>query len=314
MAEIAVLIPTFRRPDMLARCLNSIAGQDMLVEGSGGDRVTVIVGDNNPDATACAQVAALAAEFPCALRAIHVTEPGLCRNRNALFSEAHAMQADYVVLIDDDEWAGASWLSSLVDGMRQTGADAMVGPVKTIFHPDAPEWFRRSGIGQTNSRNDKLATGDPSPKLASHNTILSGKILDALEPPWFPLELNFLGGEDQAFFWRARATGFGKILWCAEAVLTEEMPLERSDRAYFVRRSLQRGASAVVAARVINRMIPEDKTLRPVAMTLKEILRIIAGLPMLLSPSRRSRYLRHLIYVTGRLQGHLGRNGTFYGG
>lgn len=314
MAEIAVLIPTFRRAEMLARCLASIAEQDMLVQSRTGDLVTVIVGDNNPDGDACVQIAEISETFPCQLRAIHVPEPGLCHNRNALFSAAQAMKAEYVVMIDDDEWANTDWLSTLVDSMRRTGADAMVGPVKTLFHPDAPEWFRRSGIGQTNIRNDTLRTGSPSPKLASHNTILKGEILDALEPPWFPLELNFLGAEDQAFFWRAADTGFDRVLWCAEAVLTEEMPLERSDRAYFIRRSLQRGASAVVAAHVVNRLQPDSPAKRPLAVTVKEILRVAVGIPMLLSGSRRSRYTRHVIYVIGRLQGHLGRNRTFYGG
>ena len=313
MSEVAVLVPTFRRPEMLARCLASIAAQDILSPGGEGDRVTVIVGDNNPDGSACAQVRELAATFPCQLRALHVQEPGLCRNRNTLFAEAQAMRADYVVLIDDDEWAAPDWLSSLLVGMRRTGADAMVGPVHTIFHPDAPDWFRRSGIGQSDARNEALPTGQPSPKLASHNTILKGEMLDALEPPWFPIELNFLGAEDQAFFWRAKAAGFERILWCAEAVLTEEMPLDRSDRAYFVKRSLQRGTSAVVAARIVNSLLPAGRNRNPLRTTLKEILRLAAGLPMLLLPGKRSRYLRHAIYVLGRLQAHLGRQKNFYG-
>ncbi|MCA0849962.1 glycosyltransferase family 2 protein [Salipiger thiooxidans] len=312
MSDVAVLVPTFRRPEMLARCLASIAGQDLFSVDS-SDRVTVIVGDNNPDASACTQIAEMAAGYPCALRAIHVTEPGLCRNRNALFAEALAMRADYVVLIDDDEWAGTDWLSTLLGAMRQTGADAMVGPVHTIFHPDAPEWFRRSGIGQSDARNEALPTGSRSPKLASHNTILKGEILTALEPPWFPLELNFLGAEDQAFFWRASAAGHDRILWCAEAALTEEMPLARSDRRYFIDRSLQRGTSAVIAAKIINPLLPAGRARHPLRITLKEMLRLVAGLPMLLLPTRRSRYIRHAIYVAGRLQAHLGHQRNFYG-
>jgi succinoglycan biosynthesis protein ExoM len=311
MAEIVVLLPTFRRPKMLERCLKSIARQDIL--NNSAERVTVIVGDNNPDASAATRVAALAPGFPCTLRSVHVSEPGLCWNRNALFAEARKMLADFVVLIDDDEWAEPYWLSHLVRSMRETDADAMVGPVHTIFHPKAPNWFRLSGIGQTNAYNNSLPTGSPSPKLATHNTILKGAIIQKLEPPWFPLELNFLGAEDQAFFWRAKAAGFNRILWCAEAFLTEEMPLERSDRSYFIQRSLQRGASAVIAARITNRLVPPSQISRPLATTLKEVLRLLAGLPYLLNHSMRFRYIRHVIYVTGRLQGHLGCYRKFYG-
>lgn len=293
---------------MLLRCLSSISLQTFLEDPE--HETLVIVGDNNPDASATALISSVIGAFPVPLSAIHVPDPGLCMNRNALAQAALDQQADIIVLIDDDEWAEPDWLATLIAGMEETGADAMQGPVRTIFHPDTPEWFRLSGIGQTDPRNDTRPTGAPSPKLATHNTILRAQIFRDMPTPWFPVELNFLGSEDQAFFWKAKALGYDKILWCAGALVSEEMPLERSDRKYFTKRSLQRGASAVVAAKVV----PELARTPPWKVTVKEIGRLFLGLPFLLSRKHRSRYERHVLYVYGRLQGHLGRTKKFYGG
>lgn len=311
MPTIVVLIPTFKRPKMLARCLASIAQQDLLSKAD--LKVIVVVGDNNPNASASTQVAKIAKGFPCDLLSIHVVKPGLCENRNALFKKAVALCADFVALIDDDEWADPSWLSSFYSGQEKTQADVLIGPVRTEFHPDTPEWFVLSGIGQTNERHSLLTTGQPSPKLATSNAFLKGEILTTLETLWFPLELNFIGSEDQSFFAVAKAKGFERILWCAEAFVTEEMPLERSDFKYLVSRSLQRGASSVAAARVTNRLVSVNEASSPLAVSVRQLLRLVIGLPLLFVRKKRPRVIRHAIYVFGRFQGHFSRHQNFYG-
>lgn len=300
-----MLVPTFQRPEMLARCLESLSTQTILENAD--HQVSIIVGDNNRDGSGCAQISEIKKHFPCNLSCIHVLAPGLCENRNALFAGALDQDADLVALVDDDEWAEPTWLAALVAGMEATQADAMIGLVQTIFHPATPEWFKHSGIGHTNPRNASLRTGAPSPKRATHNTIVRAEVLRAVAPPWFPLELNFLGSEDHAFFMRAKQLGFGKVLWCAEAVVTEEMSLGRSERTYFVKRALQNGASSVIAAKIVAGAAAAWKT------TAKDTARLILGIPFIIPHRSRYRYLRHAIYVYGRFVGHFGRPKNFYG-
>lgn len=310
--QVVVLVPTFGRPDMLARCLDSISRQDAFRDTR--YRIEVVVGDNNPDASALTQVNARASAFPVPLSAMHVPEVGLCYNRNALAQAALDRRADLVALLDDDEVADPGWLAALLTGMKATGADAMIGPVTTIFHPDTPDWFRWSGIVHTSPRTAALGTGAPSPKLASHNTIFDAAILRDMDAPWFPLELNRLGSEDQAFFWRARALGHGEVLWCAEAKVSEELPAERANWRYFVTRGRQWGASMVIATNVVRQLHPKAAIAAPWRETVRQAARLVLGLPLMLTRKGRPRVYRQAVYVYGRILGHLGKTQAFYGG
>ena len=62
----------------------------------------------------------------------------LARNRALEFGPA-----DFVAFIDDDEAARPGWLTELCERIRQTGADAVFGPVHACFPAGAPQWAVR---------------------------------------------------------------------------------------------------------------------------------------------------------------------------
>lgn len=308
MGKIAILVPTLARPVMLANCLDSIANQELVADNPGD--VCVVVGDNNPDLSASEYVNSIAPGYPCDISAVPVPVRGLCANRNALFDHALSLEPDFLVLIDDDQRAEPGWLQALVEAISATNADACMGPVQVAYHASAPEWFRQSGIGL--STRNGVESGSPSPKLAAHNVIIRRTSLRGLEPPWFPLEFNSIGSEDRYFFEHARTVNLRSILWSAEASVIEEMPIDRCTTDYFVRRSLQRGSSGVLAERLVRRHSTGSDLPPPWLRTLREIARLAAGLPGLFLFRYRYRLLRHALFIAGRLGGHIGKFESLY--
>lgn len=307
---IAVCVPTYNRPAELERCLNSIASQTL--RDRGDNKISVIVGDNNEDGSAVEYVRRIAPSYPFPVTAIHVKKPGLCEVRNALFNATQG-RFSYLALIDDDEWAEPDWLEALVTTIQMTGAQAVVGPVMTFYPEHAPRWLISSGMGQFNAKFLKLPAGAPSPKLGTSNALIRAEVLSSLEQPFFPLELNFVGSEDRAFFWRMQAKEAGRIVWCPTAVVSENVPAERTTVRFFVRRGIQRGVSEVLAWRAVKRLHPSfgEGSGSPI-QTLQLSAKVLIALPAILFGSYRYRYMRFAIYCAGRILGHLGFESRLY--
>ncbi|HMD02354.1 MAG TPA: glycosyltransferase, partial [Candidatus Baltobacteraceae bacterium] len=134
-------MPTYQRPELLERVLGGIARLAI----PAGVEPCVIVLDNNPAPSARASVERLAVTFPFELRYSHVAEPGLSAVRNAALARARD-GFDFLAMIDDDETPQRLWLSELLGVQRDTGADAVVGPVPRILPRDAPRWLREGGF------------------------------------------------------------------------------------------------------------------------------------------------------------------------
>lgn len=310
--NIALIFATHARPDMLRRCLASIKTQGYLAENP--EDVIVIVADNNPDKSGCDIVSKIAPGFPCALEAVHVVEAGLCWARNAGIAAGLSYDPEYVVSVDDDEWIEREdWLQVLVDTIKHYDADAVVGPVNTEFHPDTPDWFLTSGISQTDAKAKDWKTGIPSPKRTLHNTILKADMLRAVPEPVCPIELNGIGADDWAFYERAKIYGYNNVIWCAEAPVSEEMPISRSTWDYFKARSRARGASMVMGANAVTKLHPDTApAYRPLLKTCLLSARLVLALGLLIVPGYRSKVLRQAFYVQGRWQAHFKNEQTFY--
>ncbi len=95
-ATFSVIIPTYNRPDVLARTLQHLMQQDYP-----DDRYEIIVVDNSTDRTPDV-VNELAAESPCPIRLIQTTErlPAVKRNMGLA-----ASRFDYALFFNDDVWA-----------------------------------------------------------------------------------------------------------------------------------------------------------------------------------------------------------------
>ena len=309
--RVVVCVPTFARPKELAACLASIARQKL--SNSRYAVVEVLVADNAPDGDALRFVKSVEADYPFKIAAIHVPDRGLCNVRNALFAEAR-VRADLIALIDDDEEAMEGWLDSLLSAAKIHDADAVVGPVFPRHDEGAPRWYLLARADHMHPGLMLVPTGSPSPKRATHNTLISVRLLDALSYPWFPPELNFAGSEDRAFFDRAKRLGFGNVIWCAEARVEEFVPMSRMTPHFFLKRCLQRGSSEVAAERIVAREFPQGfrRWVVPWLKTIAVIFKATLMMPLVPLPRFRYRAAKTLLYGFGRVKGHLGAAQELY--
>lgn len=112
--RVSVVIPHLNTPDLLMRCLASVAAQT-LDHGA----VEIIVVDNG----STVPLAPVQAAFPnVALLAEPQPGPGLARNRGAA-----AAKADILAFIDADCRAAPGWLQAAVDSVEHDPARTVVG-------------------------------------------------------------------------------------------------------------------------------------------------------------------------------------------
>ncbi|PXW27569.1 glycosyltransferase [Paraburkholderia caballeronis] len=121
--DVSVVVPTWRRPDLLRTCLDALVRQDF--EPS---RYEIVVCDDGPDDATRATVDAFAAEHRprgVALRYVAVTATqGPAGARNAGW---RAARAPLIAFTDDDTQPAADWLRAGVAALDR--ADAAAGRI-----------------------------------------------------------------------------------------------------------------------------------------------------------------------------------------
>jgi glycosyltransferase involved in cell wall biosynthesis len=232
--EVSVLIPTFRRPEMLRRAVASCLAQT----GIEPARIEIVVVDNSPEASARALVGTLVgasgAEAGVSLRYVHEPRPGISHARNTAIAQSSGA---FLAFLDDDETAPPHWLKTLRDCIVTFAADAVLGPVAFEFDPAfaADREFLQWCYG----RRWAGATGQPVDLSGTGNCMLRRTAVPTDRPPFDP-ELGLTGGEDLRFLMELKARG-GRVVWCAEAGVTEYCPPSRTTLAYILRRKLRHG-------------------------------------------------------------------------
>lgn len=222
-SDVVVAVPTYRRPALLARLLESLVPE---LEGRG---VPVVVADNDAGAEAPQVVARSGLDAIC----IPVTRPGIAENRNALVREATRIRPGWrhLVMLDDDGYVTPGWFEALLGAAQEYGADVTGGPVLGELPPGASRLARNSiYAGRT-----RHPSGPVTGLGGAQNIVVSRRIVEAVGDPWFPPHLGRIGGEDHYFFEDVRAHG-GTFAWCDEAPVVEPTPASRlSARALLTR-------------------------------------------------------------------------------
>jgi GT2 family glycosyltransferase len=235
MPSVVVAIPTFRRPKGLERLLLALARLDTRAQ------VSVLVADNDAERReGMATVAALKAQYwRWPLEAILVPERGIAQARNALVVRALAHgQADYVAMLDDDEWPERGWLEAFLDVMRATDADALHGAVFPQFEV-APGSWAEPCPGLSPLRG---TTGPVAMIHGTSNVLIRRATLERLAAPYFDPRFALSGGEDKDFFTRLAKAGM-RFAWADEAIVHAHVPVTRSNPAWALRRAFRIGNS-----------------------------------------------------------------------
>jgi succinoglycan biosynthesis protein ExoM len=228
MVETSVVIPSYRRPALLARALGSC-----LAQRGGEFPFEIVVVDNDPAGSAETIVAEIAVTAAVPVRYVRETRPGISHARN---TGVAAASGRYLVFLDDDEEPAPEWLASFVTAIRTSGADLAVGPVYPRFTVGEADSYRRRKY----TRDACVPTGTRLARWAGiGNTILDkSRCFEGDEP--FDPALGLTGGEDTVFLHQLLRAG-RTLVWCAEAVVYETVQADRLDPKYLLRRAFRGG-------------------------------------------------------------------------
>lgn len=134
-ARIAVVVPTFRRPDLLQRCLSALREQDLEK-----DAYEIVVADDGPDEATARVVSIVAGRTGGpAIHYVSVTGtqgPAGARNRGWRFADA-----PLVGFTDDDTIPDRGWLRAGIEAL-ESGADAAVGRTVVPIPPQPTDYQR----------------------------------------------------------------------------------------------------------------------------------------------------------------------------
>jgi glycosyltransferase involved in cell wall biosynthesis len=268
--EAVVCVPTFRRPAMLRRTLQS------LVRQQGVACFAVVIVDNDSESSAGAPVAAsFLIEGQLSGLCIVEERQGNCHAINRAFREARDgfPTARYFLMIDDDEIADPTWLERMIAAARDHDADIVGGPVVPEFPVDSPPALPHHPVYWP--AWDKSG---PVPMIyGSGNCLITRRAFGKIDDPNFNLRYNYLGGGDTDFFSRCRAAGL-VFYWEQTARIVETVPLERLRAEWIWRRGLRIGA--------INFRIDSNTSRTPFARA-RLIAKNLALLPVALGRSLR---------------------------
>jgi len=234
MVVASIIIPTYRRTDLLALAVESCLAQDF------AEAFDIIVVDNNPDGSARDAVTALQASSRVPVRYIPETRAGISHARN---TGVAAAQGRYLAFLDDDQRAAPGWLSGHIAALRGFAAGVSFGPT----FPDFPEGAELSSVVLWRyTRDEKIPTGSAmpnrSPLLGSPgmgNSVMDRELC-RLETPVFDLRYGFAGGEDTLLFRQLLQDGC-RMVWCAEGCVRETIPASRLTERYLLRRAYNGG-------------------------------------------------------------------------
>jgi succinoglycan biosynthesis protein ExoM len=238
--SVTLCIPTFKRPQGLARLLDAVA--QLSYPGA----LKVIVVDNDAEGQqGLAVVKARSAAFPFPLHGVLEGIRGQTYAYNRAFNLAATEEtaSDLIAILDDDEYPAEDWLTIMVRTLRSCDAGIVGGPVLPVFD-DPDHWMARSGLF------DPLRFPTGSVEViygAGSMLIRRDTLLPYLDEP-FPNELALTGGSDIDFFHRCRRDGV-RFAWANEAIVHETVPMTRMSLQWLLKRSFRAGTDLGRVAR-----------------------------------------------------------------
>lgn len=273
---VDVAVCTYRRPAVV-ETLASLARQDLPDDV----RPRIIVADNDAQPEARGRITAAARRLGLDLHYVHAPARNISLARNACLEAA---EAPFLAFIDDDETAAPGWLAALLAEADAGGWDAVLGPVKAIYSPEAPAWLAAADFHST----APVVTGGRILKGYAGNVLIRRASIERLGLR-FDLSLGRQGGEDDDFFYRLTDAG-GRIGYAPDALAFEPVPRQRASLRWLLRRSFRTGQTH--GARLRQRARTAPARLAQTSLAAAKGGAYLAGAAAAaLSPARRRRWL-----------------------
>jgi glycosyltransferase involved in cell wall biosynthesis len=236
--HIAICICTFKRPQLLAQLLRELA--DQRTDGLFDYSISIVDNDASDSAREIVARAGAESRVPISYEVEQEQNIALARNKAVKNSAG-----DFVAFIDDDEVPNNDWLFRLYQACCSYRADGVLGPVKPRFSKAPPAWTVKAGIFERpNSQDYPSGTVLHWEQTGMGNVLVKRSVLDSVDGP-FGKQFGS-GGEDIDFF--RRAIQAGKVFtWCADAMIYETVPAERTGVTFQLKRALLRGKASLAS-------------------------------------------------------------------
>jgi succinoglycan biosynthesis protein ExoM len=287
---IDVCVCTYRRQE-LEDTLRSLAAMELPPHVL----VSVIVADNDDWPSAEEPVAALAEEMPFEVVYVHAPTSNISLARNACLEQA---TGDFIAFVDDDEEVSRNWLVELIATAERTGADAVLGPVQSIYSSVAPRWMQRGDFHSTMPVwvKGKIRTGYTC-------NVLLRRTSPHVEGRRFNLARGRTGGEDTEYFTNMRRAG-GVIAFAPDARVYERVPDNRARFSWLLKRRFRVGQThgrLLGEARDTRRIVPQVGLAAAKAGYCFAVAAALVALPV-----QRNRYALRGVMHAGVVSGLLG--------
>jgi succinoglycan biosynthesis protein ExoM len=277
MYQIAVCIPTYKRPDILRLLLDSISKNNF--DKSLIQSIDVVVVDNDADRTAEVVINDLKRDInlPYQLQYYNYTIKGLSHVRNELLRRGLSLNPDFLIFIDDDEYVTTEWMNELLRTIIHNNADAARGPVFVKISGHIPQDISKLFVRENYPNNTRLS------KWATGNLILRRTSLEKYNV-WFDERFSKSGSEDFYFGIQMAKKG-ASIFWAAHAVTYEIIPDARANVQWLIKRKY-RSASTFMYIMVLEKSYL--KIIKKIGVSFAYIIAGIPALLMLLSPIKKN--------------------------
>lgn len=297
--KVIINICTYKRPQMLKACLDSLMHQAVPTNWS----VEILIVDNDANESARAMIENYQTRSRFSVSYFCEKNQGIPFARNRGCDESLAQNADWILFMDDDETADANWLIAYAEAMQKYQGDVYSGPVRYIFPQDYADWLGNKGDSET-------PDGALKRRASTNNALVRKNVFESAGYNLrFDIDMTFTGGSDTDFFIRYEKMG-GKIIHVRNAVVAEEVIANRLTIAWRLSRQYRSSTNRVY----VNKKIMG--TSKAIILALKEFLRhsLEGSIGLLISPIfvlkgknifKRKYYhaLRHLAKGVGSLTG-----------
>jgi succinoglycan biosynthesis protein ExoM len=299
---VTIAVPTYRRPDDLRALIPILLKHaNQLVEKcSNSYTVRILVIDNDPATSGRAICEQYSSPLLTYANELH---PGIAAVRNRAIAESAS--SDILVMIDDDERPKDHWLDALLTTWEHSRPALVSGRVIAEYDGQLDPWIAAGEF----FRRRNMPTGSEIDAAAAGNVLLDLQQIRAMNLR-FQGNLGLRGGEDTLFS-RALHRRGGRMIWCAESVIVDQVPASRMTRRWVLTRAWSHGNAAVLTDLALASGSRERAVVR-VRRTVGGAARIVAGAGrfggglILRSNRHQARGLRTLMRGAGMISGVLG--------
>ncbi|MCB9058443.1 MAG: glycosyltransferase family 2 protein [Calditrichae bacterium] len=285
---LSVCIATFKRSELLKKLLKSIEQQEL----HDNIRLEIIVVDNDKNGSARNIVQGFSDSQNINYFYFIQPEKNISLTRNLGVKNA---SGEYILFIDDDEYADNKWIMNLLNTLISFNADGVFGKVTSYFLPEVPYWIKSCFIYNRPS----FETGSPATFTRSGNCLVKSSLLHSVDGPFDPL-YGITGGSDTMLFGSLIKNG-AKFVNCNEAETFEFVPRQRATLQWLTKRAFRTGNGF---ARRLIQLKKKNKFLFKIRFILIGISYSILSLSLILilfpSKSKRIHWFLKLIANSGK--------------